>query len=79
MGVDFEIAGIFPIARATQMLEDGEVDVVSQLTRIPERETRFLYPETALTSIISCLVVLKESPLQDVRNPENLYGMTVVV
>jgi len=77
MGVDFEVAGIFPIMRATQMLRDGEVDVVSQLTKIPEREAEFLYPETALTSIISCLVVRKDSPLQEVSKPEDLYGMSI--
>ena len=67
MGVDFEVAGIYPVLRATQMLKDGEVDVVSQLTKIPEREAEFLYPETPLTSIISCLVVPKDSPLKEVN------------
>lgn len=77
MGVDFQVAGIFPIMRATQMLRDGKVDVVSQLTKIPEREADFLFPETPLTSIISCLVVRKDSPLQEVSNSEALYGMTI--
>jgi len=36
MGVDFEVAGIYPILRALQMLRDGEADVVSQLTKIPD-------------------------------------------
>ncbi|MGE0084587.1 MAG: substrate-binding periplasmic protein [Desulfococcaceae bacterium] len=77
MGVDFEVAGMYPILRATQMLKNGEVDVVSQLTKIPEREAEFLYPETALTSIVSCLVVLKDSPLREVSKSEDLYGMTI--
>jgi len=42
-----------------------------------ERETEFLYPETPLTSIISCLVVQKDSPLKEVRRSEDLFGMTV--
>ncbi len=77
MGVDFEVADIYPILRALQMLRDGEVDVVSQLTKIPEREAEFLYPETPLTSIISCLVVPKDSPLKEVKTSEDLFGMTV--
>jgi ABC-type amino acid transport substrate-binding protein len=77
MGVDIEVAGIYPILRATQMLRDGEVDVVSQLTKIPDREAEFLYPETPLTSIITCLVVMKDSPLKEVSKSEDLYGMTI--
>ncbi len=77
MGVDFEVTGIYPILRAVQMLRDGEVDVVSQLTKTPEREAEFLYSDTPLTSIISCLFVLKESPLKEVRKSEDLFGMTL--
>lgn len=77
MGVDFEVAGIYSILRATKMLKDGEVDVVSQLTKIPEREAEFLYPETPLTTILSCLAVLKDSPLKEVSKSEDLYGMTI--
>ncbi len=77
MGVEFEVAGIYPILRATKMLKDGEADVVSQLTKIPEREAEFLYPETPLTSIESCLIVLKDNPLQEVSKSEDLYGKII--
>ncbi|QTA82202.1 putative ABC transporter, solute-binding protein family 3 [Desulfonema limicola] len=77
MGVNVEVVGIYPILRATEMLKNGEVDVVSQLTKIPEREVDFLYPDTALTTIISCLVVLKDSPLQEVNKSEDLFGKTI--
>ncbi len=77
MEVDLEVVGLFPILRALQMLRSGEVDVVSQLTKIPEREAEFLYPETAITSIISCIVVRNDSPLQVVDKSEDLHGMTI--
>lgn len=77
MGVDFEIACFYPIFRTLKMLKDGEVDVVSQFTKTPERETEFLYPETPLTSVIPCLVVLKDSPLKEVNKSEELFGMTL--
>lgn len=77
MGVDLEIAGIFPLMRATQMLRDGKVDVVSQLTKIPEREVDFLFPESSLTSIVSCLIVRQDSPLREVKGSEDLYGLSV--
>src|SRR5574344_576316 len=37
LGVTLVVTGPYPIARAQKMLEAGEVDVVSQLTKIPER------------------------------------------
>ncbi len=77
MGVDIEVTGIYPILRAIQMLREGNVDTVSQLTKTPEREAEFLYPETPLTSIISCLIVLKDSPLKEVSRSEDLYGKTI--
>ena len=77
MGVDLEVIGIYPILRAQLLLKDGKVDVVSQLTKIPEREADFLYPEDPLTSIISCLVVLKDSPLQEVNKTEDLFGKNI--
>ena len=77
MGIDLEIIGIYPILRAQQLLKSGKVDVVSQLTKIPERKANFLYPETPLTSIISCLVVLKDSPLQEVHKTEDLFYKSI--
>lgn len=41
MGVRLEVLGPFPSKRAEAMLENGEVDVVSQLTKIPYREKNF--------------------------------------
>lgn len=37
MGIDLEVVGPYPIVRAIKLLETGEVDIVSQLTKIPER------------------------------------------
>jgi ABC-type amino acid transport substrate-binding protein len=77
LGVDLEITGIYPPPRAMKMLEEGKVDVAPLFTKIPEREALFLFPETSLTEIISCLVVRKDSPLKEVNTPEDLYGMTL--
>lgn len=78
MGVELEVLGPFPSKRAELMLEHGEVDTVSQLTKIPEREAAFLYPETHLTEIQSCLVVLPESPILSVSKTEDLFDKRIV-
>lgn len=77
MGVELEVVGLLPILRASYMLQSGEVDVISQLTKIPEREEKFLYPDTPLTSIQSCIIVLPDSPLYKVDSQKDLYGMTI--
>jgi ABC-type amino acid transport substrate-binding protein len=77
MGAKVEVIGPLPLLRCQVMLEAGLVDTVSQLTRIPEREAKFLYPETPLTSIRSCLIVLPSSPLSASMVPEALYGKTI--
>jgi hypothetical protein len=41
------------------MMEDesGEIDIIPDMTKIPEREEPFLLPETILGRIDSCLMV----------------------
>lgn len=77
MGVNLEIVGILPVLRALSLLEHGEVDVIPQLTKIPAREAIFLYPETILTEIASCLVVLPDSPIKRVESSQDLFGTKI--
>lgn len=77
MDYTLEVLGPYPIKRAEKMLENGEVDVVSQLTKIPERESVFLYPETPLTHIISCIAVTTESPITSADSAEIFYGKKI--
>ncbi len=75
MGVDVEVSGPYPIPRLEKMLEDGDVDVIPYITRIPARESRFLYPSAELMKISACIVVRRDSPLLRVETPGDLYGL----
>jgi ABC-type amino acid transport substrate-binding protein len=77
MGVDLEVLGVFPIVRALALLESGEIDIIPNMTKIPEREEKFLFPETILAQIDSCLIVRPDSPLSSITKPEDLYGMRI--
>lgn len=77
LGVTLSVSGPFSIARAQKMLESGEVDVVSQLTKIPERELMFTYPETPLALISSCIIVLNDDPLLKVTRTSDLYDKKI--
>lgn len=77
MGYELEVVGLFPVNRVERMLEMGEVDVAPLFTRIPSREERFLYPETPLTEITSCLILSPDSPLREVTQSEDLFDMRI--
>jgi ABC-type amino acid transport substrate-binding protein len=77
LGITLVVWGPYPIARAQKMLEAGEVDVVSQLTKTHEREALFLYPDTPLAVITSCLVVLKDDPLKEYSGALDIYGKKI--
>lgn len=77
LGMTLEVIGPYPLARALKLLESGDVDVVSQLTKIPEREALFAYPETPLALIATGLVVLKDDPLTEVAKAADLYGKKI--
>jgi hypothetical protein len=77
MGVDIEVLGPFPLTRATKMLEDGEIDVITNTTKVPAREALFIYPETEMSVISSCLVVLNDSPLKKVAKSDDLFNMKI--
>ena len=59
------------------MLEKGEIDVIPYITKIPDRETRFLYPSRPLTNISSCIVVRRDSSLDTITAQEDLFGMKI--
>jgi len=75
MGVDVEVFGPFPIKRALKLLENGSIDVIPNMTKIPEREEKFLFSEVPLSEIIPCIVVLNKHPLKKVTKQENLYNL----
>lgn len=77
MGIELEVLGVYPLKRVIKMLKHGEVDTVSQLTRIPEREALFLYPDTPLTEIVSCLIVRKDSPIESITDQAELFGLRI--
>ncbi|HRX15737.1 MAG TPA: transporter substrate-binding domain-containing protein [Spirochaetota bacterium] len=78
MNVSVKFSGPYPIRRAEYMLKNGEVDAVMHLTKIPEREKDFLFPETHLTGIKSCLVVPVDSSITKVLKTEDMYGWTIL-
>ncbi|MBP7494104.1 MAG: transporter substrate-binding domain-containing protein [Spirochaetales bacterium] len=77
MGVNLEVVGPYPIPRVMKMLENGEVDVVSQLSKTAERDAIFLYPETHLTLIKYCVIVRANDPLNAIKSPADFYGKKI--
>lgn len=77
MNVELEVVGPFPIMRVTKMLEEDKVDIIPNMTRVPEREAIFIYPETNMSEISSCLVVLNGSPIKRVAKQEDLLNMKI--
>ena len=77
MNVDIVVSGPSPIPRLEMMLEKGEIDVIPYITKILDRETRFLYPSRSLTAVSSCIVVRRDSPLETINAQEDLFGMTI--
>ncbi len=77
MNVEVEVSGPFPILRVVKMLEQGEVDVITNMTKIPERESMFIYPETNMSEISSCLVVSNDSPINKITDQEDLLGLRI--
>lgn len=78
MNVDVEMFGPFPIKRALKLLEDGSIDVIPNMTKIPEREEKFLFSEVPLSEITPCIVVRKDNSLKKVTKQEDLYNFKMV-
>lgn len=77
LGVDLEVVGPFPIPRVVKMLENGEVDTIANMTKIPEREAIFIYPQTHLATISTCVMVRADDPLSSARSPSDFYGRKI--
>lgn len=77
MGVELEVVGLFPIMRALSLLESGAVDIIPNMTKIPEREAKFLFPDTMLAKIDSCLMVNNDSTLFAVDSQEALFDLRI--
>lgn len=77
MGVEIETSGPYPIPRLEKMLEAGEIDVIPYVTKIPARESLFLYPSRPIDTITPCIIVRRDSPLTSIERQEDLFDMTV--
>jgi len=77
LGYTVELVGVFPIIRLMAMLEKGEIDVAPLFTKTPDREARFLFPETHSADVMGCLMVLPESPIIEVKRREDLFGKRI--
>lgn len=77
MKIKVKAIGPYPVMRTQKMLESGDIDLITNMTKIPEREKSFIYPPTPLAQITSCLVVLKDSSLKKVETQTDLYGLTI--
>lgn len=77
MNVTVEAIGPFPAMRIIKMLEDGSIDLIPNMTKIKEREAKFIFPKTPLSQITTCLVVRKDSPLKKIRRKEDLFNLRI--
>ncbi len=77
MNVAIEVSGPYPIPRLEMMLETGEIDVIPYITKIPDRESRFRYPDNPLTEISSCIIVRRDSSITSVTTQKDLFGMKI--
>jgi ABC-type amino acid transport substrate-binding protein len=77
MGYGIEVVGTFPINRIEAMLKNGEIDVAALFTKIPVRDAQFAYPATPLSEVSSGISVLPDSPIKDVKKPEDLFGKSL--
>ncbi|MBN2041334.1 MAG: transporter substrate-binding domain-containing protein [Spirochaetes bacterium] len=77
MNVTVEAIGPFPAMRIIKMLEDGTIDLIPNMTKIKEREAKFIFPKTPLSRITTCLVVRKDSPLKIIRKKEELFNLRI--
>jgi polar amino acid transport system substrate-binding protein len=66
-----------PFSRMLRMLESGEADIGPFLTKTPEREVFAYYPEKPVLIMIPQLVVLKGSPLKQLKTPSDLKGLKI--
>lgn len=78
MNVKIEAIGPFPAMRTIKMLEDGYIDLIPNMTSIPARKEKFIFPKTPLSQITTCLVVPKESPLKKIRKKEDLFNLRIL-
>jgi ABC-type amino acid transport substrate-binding protein len=77
MGIELEVLGPFPIPRVMKMLENGEADVVPQLSWTAERAAIFTYPQTYTTKVVTCVMVLPDNPLSAIKAPSDFYGKKI--
>ncbi len=77
MGLEVEWVGPFPFTRLTEMLEKQEIDAIAQFTKTAEREAKFLFPQTPLTHIVTCIMVNKDNPLTKITKADDLFNTTI--
>jgi len=76
MGVEASFIRL-PVARLLAYLQDGEIDAALILTRSPEREKMFCFPEQPLIRIQPAIVVPRNHPLRAVTSADDLLPLRI--
>jgi len=77
MNVKVEWVGPTPMLRLLKQLETGDIDALLIVGRNPDREKLFQFPTVPFIKFQPGIAVLKESPLTEVKTPDDLSGLRV--
>lgn len=66
-----------PFARMLGMLQTGDVDLGPFMTKTPEREDFVFFSSKTVLTMVPVIVVSKDSPLKEVKTPDDLKGMKI--
>lgn len=67
-----------PFSRLIYLLDTGKIDAALTLAKTPEREEKYLYPDTPITFMQSGLAVLAQNPLTAVEKHSDLQDTTII-
>lgn len=77
MGIPVEVVGPYPFARLLHDFDARKLDGILMLSRSPERELLFTFPETPFHSMSPSLAVADASPLTEFTPETRLEGKRV--
>jgi ABC-type amino acid transport substrate-binding protein len=66
-----------PFPRMLSMLQSGEADMGSLLTKTADREAFASYSSKPVLTMIPVIVVLKDNPLKRLKTPSDLKGLKI--
>lgn len=79
MGVETITLRPYPLKRLLHSLQQGAVDAALTLGRNPDREEKFVYPETPFFRMQSVLVVSRDHSIEAIHSSEDLRGLRIGV